>query len=167
MNSYFGQLFLDLSDRIKTQVPAIKWVDQDLGQLEDYEVRPAVDFPCVLIDFAATSYTQLTEDSQIGDVTVLLRLGFAPFSQANAAAPTSVREKALEYFEIEQLLFQAVQGFQTEYSGSMMRMSTDTEQRDDKIRVRILSFATSYEDYSMLPLNQRVSANLQTDLQDE
>lgn len=159
--NYFGQLLIDLADHIKEEVPAIKWIDQDFGQLESFEYRPAVDFPCVLIDFVATTYDQLAELAQMGNITVMLRLGFAPFSASNQTAPLDVREKALEYYAIEQKVFEAVHGFETEYSGPLMRVSSDSEQRDkDGLRVRILTFTASYEDLSKLPLRTKRTATL-------
>jgi hypothetical protein len=158
--NYFGQLYADLSDHIKAQVPEIRWIDQDLGQLETFEYRPEVSFPAVLIDFAATSYSEISELAQIGDVTIVLRLAFAPFSQSHQAAPTAVRDKALAYYALEQKLYNAVQGWQTDYSGPMIRNGADTERRDDTLRVRALTFTTSYEDYSAMTINRSVAANL-------
>lgn len=171
--SYFGKLFLALSNHIKTQVPEIKWIDQDFGQLEQFEYRPAVNFPCVLIDFIMAQYTQLAELSQHGDVTIRLRLGFAPFSPGNAAAPLNVREKALEYYQIEQKVYEAVQGFATEYTQPLIRINAGTEQRvsasnvadSSGLRVRILDFSTQYEDDSKLPQYTKQAATLDINLE--
>jgi len=161
MTNYFADLFLAISDRIKEEVPEIKWIDQDFGQLEVFEMRPSVDFPCALIDFPNATYSQLLELGQMGDVTIMVRLGFAPFSTSNSAAPLEVREKAMEYYQIEQKVFQALHGWDTEFTDKLIRMAADTEQRDkDGLRVRILTFTTTYHDLSMVPVKVKRSASL-------
>jgi len=170
-NSYFGQLFIDLSKHIKDKVPAIKWIDQDFGQLEQFEYRPAVSFPCVLIDFPMANYTNIAELSQMGDITVQLRLGFAPFSKSHVGAPDDVRDKAIEYYAIEQLVHEAVQGFQTDYTMPLMRFNAGTEQRlsaSDQadsigLRVRVINYATQYEDNSNLPAYIKRAATLEVE----
>lgn len=170
--SYFGQLFLDLCDHIKAQVPEIKWIDQDFGQLEQFEHRPAVSFPCCLIDFVLANYSNLSELGQAGDVTIQLRLGFAPFSQSNGSAPDSVRIKAVHYYAIEQKVFEAVHGWATEYTQPLIRINAGTEQRlsandaMDKIglRVRVLNFSTQFEDMSNYPVFEKHAATFEADL---
>src|SRR5438045_2520697 len=97
LNSLFGQLFADLADQIKTTLPEIKWIDQDFGQLEMFEYKPNVSFPCALVDFVQANYSNLSENGQIGELMIQIRLGFTPFSQSHALAPTDVREKALNF----------------------------------------------------------------------
>lgn len=175
MESLFAQFFLALQEHIKA-VPSIRWVDQDLGQLEFYDQRPAVSFPCVLIDLSSTTYEQMQLNQQWGNLTFTLRLGFAPYSPANSAAPISVREKALEYYEVEHELYKSVQGFDA--SGLIQpatRVSAITEQREgDNHRVRVITFTTSFQDETLLQqwtkqktaleIEQEIAAALSTPL---
>lgn len=170
--SYFGQLFLDLSDHIKTTVPEIKWIDQDFGQLEQFEYRPAVSFPCVLIDFPLANFSNTADKTQMGEVTVQLRLGFAPYSKSHTGAPTDAREKAVEYYAVEQKLYEAVQGFETEYTQPLIRVNAGTEQRlsasdvADSIglRVRVMNFSTGFDDLSKLTEYVKAPASLEVDI---
>jgi hypothetical protein len=161
--SFFGQLLLELCDHIKNEVPEVRWVDQDLGQLENYDQRPAVSFPCVLIDFAATTYDDMAENAQIGYPTILVRIGVNPFSKSNQTAPTEVREKAVAYYDLEQKVHQCLQGWNNEFTNALARRSADTENRNDGLRVRLLTYETTYEDYSCLPINSKVAAQLNID----
>jgi hypothetical protein len=153
MNSLFAQLFLAIQEKIKTDVPAIRWIDQDFGQLEDYQVRPPVAFPCVLIDFNQTSYEEMNKRRQMANITFTLRLAFPAFSYAASVAPQSVRELALQYYELEQQLYECIQGFD---GGGLMqdctRSNAATEGRkDDSLRVRVLTFTAMTEDSSAMP----------------
>jgi hypothetical protein len=111
MQNFFGQLYLDLSAYLKTAVPELRWIDQDFGQLERFRYRPEVSFPCALIDFVQATYSNQAELAQIGEVTINIRIGFAPFSQSHQAAPQDVKERALAYYNLEQRIFEAVQGW--------------------------------------------------------
>lgn len=52
MTSPFATLLTALQARIQDKVTAIRYIDQDLGQLQD-EMRPAISFPAALIDFGS------------------------------------------------------------------------------------------------------------------
>lgn len=158
MKSLFAQLLIKVSDQIKSKMAIIRYIDQDLGQLENYEIRPAVSWPCVLIDFSQTSYEQMERNRQLGNITFTLRLGFDSFSSANHLGPQIAREKALEYYEIEQALYEAIQGFSADdLMQDCTRISAVTERRDDPFRVRILTFTSMTEDSSAMPNRIKVS----------
>lgn len=170
-NSSFGKLFLEISKHIQTSVPEVKWIDQDFGQLEQFDTRPPVNFPCVLIDFPMATYSGLSDLAQMADITVQLRIGFAPFSQGHSRAPEKVREEAVKYYEIEQKIFEAVQGWQTEFCQPLIRINAGTEQRlsandvADSIglRVRVMNFSTQFEDHSNGPVYNQTPATLKVE----
>jgi hypothetical protein len=148
MDSFFAQVLVKLQDRIKEFVPEIRYIDQDLGQLEWYQDRPAVSFPCVLIDFNNTTYDQMQLDQQWGNASFTLRLGFPQYSSSNNLVPDTVKEKALQYYEIENRLYKAVQGYDAD--GLMQpctRVNAASERREeDNFRVRVLTFTTTFQD---------------------
>lgn len=164
--NFFGQLYVDLSERLKAAVPKIKWVDMDFGQLEHFEYKPEVAFPCSLIDFPAANYSNISNLDQIGEVLIQIRLGFTPFSQSYQAAPLSVKEKALDYFTIEQEVFEAVQGWNNSFTQPFIRVNAVTDSRFEEmgLRVRLLTFSTSYEDTSPGPVYTKTPATLQVDI---
>lgn len=147
VTSLFAQLFLAIQEQIEKEVPEIRQIDIDLGQLETYETRPAVSFPCVLIDFPATPYSNHSQGWQWADVNVTIRLGFTPFSSASSITPDVTKEQALHFFELENKLYEALQGFTA--GGCiqpLIRVSAATERREDAYRVREIQFTTGTED---------------------
>lgn len=50
------QIYLTLLELLNL-VPALKFTDLDKGQLEFYQTRPAVAFPCALIKIEITKTT--------------------------------------------------------------------------------------------------------------
>lgn len=147
MKSFFANLYLDLQDRIKSEVPEIEWIEQDFGQDVFDKWRPNVAFPAVLIDFPLADYEAEAGSGQFGNVTINLRLLVAPFSQSYEDAPIEVRQDALEYFELEQKLVSAIHGWSPEYCQALVRGSIASHNRNDiGLRIRNLVFSTAYEE---------------------
>ena len=163
--SYYSLLCVALKARIQQSVPEILLVEQDFGQLANYNTMPSISWPCVLIDFTPLDYSNESLFVQWGDVTVRLRLAYPPVTP-----PDSVSDKALALYEIEGKLFKALQGWQpTDEEGNaigepLMRAQTSTEVPNEYdvrgIRVRIISFATAFEDSSATPVNSIQTAGL-------
>lgn len=149
MTSPFATLLIALQERITSQVPAIRWVDQDFGQME--VEQPPVSFPCCLIDFDTFKFEDNGEAEQFADGLVTLRLGFTPFSQTNNITPTEWKEKGLTYYDLEYQLYKALHGWKPESYGYMMRVSAETERREDVIRVRVIRFSCSFFDQGAMP----------------
>jgi hypothetical protein len=149
MNSFFAQFYLDLCERIKQEVPEIEWIEQDFGQDAFDKWRPNVAFPAVLIDFPNANYSAESGLSQFGNVTVALRLLVAPFSQSYDDAPVEVKQDALDYFELEAKLVEALHGWapDAEYCQPLIRESITSNNRNDiGLRIRNLTFSTAYEE---------------------
>ena len=147
MNAPFANIFLSIQNRIKTNAPAIKHIDQDLGQLKN--TRPPVSWPCVLIDFEDFNFEDLSENVQLSNGTVVIRLGFAPHSNTSAITPTPFAELALNYYDIEWQLHQLMQGWRPLNNvGRLCRISATTQKRNDTYRVREIRYSIAFEDYS-------------------
>ena len=115
MESFYAQAFLALQARIIELVPAIKFVDQNIGQYGFDDFRTRVTFPAVLIDFPNTTFSGMQGNIQLGNTTISLSLLFDSYSQTVNGTPDNVKELGLQYLEIEQQLHIAMQGFETDY----------------------------------------------------
>lgn len=169
LDSPFSQLYLSLQKRILEQVPEIKYVALDIGQLDWYEIRPAVSWPCILIDFTEAAFSNLSQNVQWVDGAVLFRMGFSPFSNANSLVPDISMAKALEFFEIENKVYKALQGWTpviliddepVEIAQPLSRINAVTEKRSDPFRVRKMIMLTGGEDASAQENNEMVNADL-------
>ncbi|MDR2292113.1 MAG: hypothetical protein LBE11_01395 [Prevotellaceae bacterium] len=147
MESFFSKLYLDLQERIKESVAEIEWIEQDFGQDTFDEWRPNVAFPAVLIDFPITTYSEIGNVNQSATATVALRLLFAPFSQSYEDAPLEVREDALQFFEIENKLVNALQGWcpAGSYCQPLLRRTAASNSNNRTgLRIRNLQFDTAF-----------------------
>lgn len=147
MNSFFSKLYTDLLEHLQEAVPELKWIEQDLGQ-DQTDTRPNVAFPAALIDFVGADYSDIGESGQIATVGVQIRLLVSTYAQSYAAAPSATREQALEYFEIEHKIVEALHGWMPDdgYCQPLVRRSVRTENRGDiGLRIRSITFDTMYE----------------------
>jgi hypothetical protein len=150
--SPFSKLFTALQARIKSQVPEIIWIDHDLGQLEAFDgERPPVEWPCLLIDFIETPFTQM-QGYQDGDVSIQLRLAFNQYQQTHSDVPEYVKEQALQYYEIEHKVHLALQAWTASNTlvNALIRRSAASEKREeDNFRVRRIVYQGSFSDSSV------------------
>lgn len=147
--SFFSRCYLDICERIRTEVPEIEWIEQDLGQDAFDKWRPNVAFPAALIDFPATKYEAEAGLSQLAETKINIRLLVAPFSQSYDEAPIEVKQDALQYFEIEQKLINALHGWAPAegYCQPLVREAIFSDNRNDLgLRIRSIAFTTCYEE---------------------
>ncbi len=164
--SHAANLFIALQNLISALTDGdgkkyFPYVDQELGQLEAYTPggRPPVSWPCVLIDIDNITYQPIGENAQTAIATVIFRLGFPPYSHSSNITPSDSRDKAIYYYQLEQILHQALQGKAPQLTvddediladvfGHFQRTSASTEAREDLIRVRVITYTIAFEDYS-------------------
>lgn len=84
--SFFSHFFLDLQDFLNKNLPDIKWIDIDNGQI-DSVIRPPLSYPAILIDFSAGDVDELGAGSYRMDVVVHLYLITDNFAVSYHKAP--------------------------------------------------------------------------------
>lgn len=152
-----ANLFEALLVRLATEVTALQYIEQDFGQLENYEIRPAVAWPCALIDIEEFKYTDnVGNNSQIAEGIVSIRLGMVKYTDANNLTPTLIRESAYDYYNLENDVYKTLQGWNAPGFGKFKRRASGTERREDDIRVRIIKLAVSFTDNSAVPIKTSV-----------
>lgn len=139
--------FLQLCDRIATQVPEIQWTDLDSGQFETPGGLPSVDFPVVLIDFSYPSTGDITSTSQQVDISIAVRVGFpANATSPNAPTPEEIRQASLGQLGLIDKLHAALQGWETDSLSPLSRASTHLEKRTDGLKVYKIEYLSASED---------------------
>jgi len=146
-DAILAQIFIAIQERIATEVPEIKFIDQDLGQLEYYKDRPAVAFPCVLLDMADIQPTDNSGNSQIVTVTLEVRLAIAAYVEATRYFSRQHKETALNYYNVEHRINKALHGWYIDgLFNALDRVRIKTERREDNLRVRVISYQFAYMD---------------------
>lgn len=153
-----SELFKAVLERIKLKAPEVRYIAQDVGQLEDYEVRPPVSWPCALLDIDELKYSDLgNHTTQMGEGFINIRLGLVQYTKSSNLTPDAWMAKALDYYEVEQKVFKALHGWAPTGWGKLLRRASATEKREDSIRVVVMRFAISYKDVTPKPTTIKVS----------
>lgn len=142
------QIYLSISERLNSLVPDLKWIDYDWGQLND-EQRPAVAFPCALIDIAYPDCKNLAEGAgaveQMVNASITIKLAFQPLGDSQVSAPDDTRAKALKPLDTIASLHTALQGWNGDgtFSGLARRRGSPAQGRN-KLKVFNLVYETTF-----------------------
>ncbi len=169
-HSPFLDIFMAMRQRLIDTASTSLYINQDLGQLRNHH-RPPVTWPCVLIDFENFEYENLAENVQTAKGTIVIQLGFAPYSNSTQVTPEQYVQQAMLYYDMEMYLHQIFQGWSPiEMGGALMRTSVTTQRRNDNYRVRELRYSIAFEDYftkrqlQMVPAELEINEELQIDI---
>ena len=133
--------------QLKEKVPALRWIDLDCGQVDNQKERPAVAFPCAVINIALNSCEDQYERVQICRAQVSVRIAQnPPVSRTNSEADADVRESALEKYDLIDEVFAALQGFGGPEFNPLSRTGELIERRTDGLFVCKINFATEFQD---------------------
>ena len=159
MNAVLANIWLNIQAQLAT-VPDLKFIDLDTGQLEykDSQERPAVLLPCALFDVLDVDFESLSEGVQEGEAILQVRLGVNPLTQATNYFTNTQKANALYFFNLEQLVHQALHGWcNSQYFTPLRRVKLRTEGRNDKLRVRVMQFKFTYLDNTATPVTTTIA----------
>lgn len=140
------EIFIAVCDRLKTEVPQLRWIDAEEGQLNTGE-RPAVAFPCCLIDISYPSCETHMGGRQKINAQIQLRVAFQAGGSTNAAAPKLVREHALSCMDTLDKIHEALQWWNGgNLFNPMRRLRGAPEKRADGLKVYKVIYETEFMD---------------------
>lgn len=146
--TFYKQFILDLQELIKSEVPEFRFIDQNLGQWGNDNFKASVTFPGILVDFPTTSYSELAGGSDLALTEIKFNLFFDVNSQSYNLAPQKVKDKALDYYELEQKLVAALKSWLTDYFTQLVRTSAVSRNQNELgLRIRELTFTSEHEEY--------------------
>ena len=150
MNSPFANMYLAIVAQIQAQVPAIVYIDTDLGQLENE--FPGLKYPGALIDFEEFAYKEDNAGGQIADGIVIIRMAYNPHVRTSGVTPTVMQQTGLSYFDLEWSLNKALHGWSPgDDYGYLSRINALTDKQHMRLRVRELRYRLCFDDHSTQP----------------
>ncbi|MAO42148.1 MULTISPECIES: hypothetical protein [Leeuwenhoekiella] len=140
-------LFIDLTDRLQA-LDVIKWADEDKGQM-NYE-KPPILFPATLIDIQEPRRQNLNLKIQECNAQITVAICLDWRGNTNAVTPEVAREKSLFYYDVEEAVYQALQGWSNGQINALECVGKRKQKRPDQFTVLELVFTTQYRDSSAL-----------------
>lgn len=140
------KLFTTISNRLKEQIPEL-WVDADYGQADNFELRPALKFPCALLTVSINP-EEVGGGAQSKTAAVQVRFVFNLAGVRTAAdAPPEARENSLKYLDIADRGYLALQGWETDDFTAMECTSIAQENRSDGLLAVRFALTTTFYDF--------------------
>lgn len=137
-------LYLKILNRFK-EVPQVKYVDEDYGQIDDFNERPPVAFPCALISLNEPKRSNLTPTKQLVTAEVIIRLGFEFLGDTSSISSENRLNAALLPYDIKEAVEAKFQAWGDADMNRWECTSCIKEKRNDGLVVFRLSFKTGYQ----------------------
>lgn len=154
------QIIQNIQQKLAKEVPALKYVDQDWGQMDFFTSPPPVKFPCALIDIQSAQYTNMGDLLQQGTAMVVIRIFDIKLSNSSHKAPDNQKENAKKIWQLIEDVNKAIHGqrfLQTGY-GLPIREQIRRTKRSDGCYQTELYYSIQFTDASCEPERKKTSA---------
>jgi hypothetical protein len=143
-------LFTETRSYLKA-IPELNWVDADKGQIDRYQVKPAVSFPCALIEVSLPKTQNMNHTTQQCTGMVMVRIAFNYTGEANGEVDDELLAESLEYLDIIQKVYIGLQAKTSgvyQYSPLERTGLIPEPPRTDGMKVIRMAFSTTFLDTS-------------------
>jgi len=162
-------LFKSICNRLADQVPELRWIDWEQGQLELPAENLPLQWPAVLVDIQDIQWSNVGNNMQTGDVQIQLRIIFDIFEDLYTVdgEPNPTRDIACDRLKLVNNVYAALQGFsgmiiavpdsdpvtyQDNHFNKLNRIRSFTEKRNDGFKVIVMNFTTNMRDQNAMPV---------------
>ncbi|WP_346236142.1 hypothetical protein ABDK00_016955 [Niabella insulamsoli] len=155
-------LIKDIQNRLSAEIPALKYVDEDWGQLDDYSPNPPVKWPCALIDINHVLYSNAGRHSQLGEATITISVADIKLTNSSSKAPAGQKQKQTDYLQLIKSIHIALHGWHghNHYS-SLIRTIFKRVKRDDGVRQHLITYTCQIQDTDSVKPTIKVPAALE------
>lgn len=138
------ELFMAVCDRLRAEVPELRWIDAEMNQL-NVTPRPPVAFPCCLVDMRYLQCVSQTAGVQRVRAQFALRVAFQGCGTTAAEASDHVRERALQHLDVLEKIHRALHWWTNGRTiNPMQRVSVIPERRSDGLKVYLMTYETMF-----------------------
>lgn len=137
------KLFLYLRTKLMA-LPNIHWVDLDKGQLNQYDTRPAIEFPAVLLKIEYPNTSKLSRKEQQCAVLVTASIVYDYLDDTDSITDADRLQQSLQIYDIAQEVHETLQGEidNTVMRAPLDRMSVRDPNRNDQLKVLQYTYST-------------------------
>lgn len=152
-------IITDFENKLMHDVSALKYVDQDWGQMDFFQ-SPPVKYPCALIDIQTADFSDIGDLVQQGDTRVVIRIFDLPLSNSSGRAPNNQKENARKVWKLIVDINKSLHGqnFLQEGCGLPMRKGMRRIKREDGCIQTELYYQIQSTDASCKPTTKEAVA---------
>jgi len=142
------KLIADIKTRL-AGITALKYIDEDWGQLDYYSPNQPTMWPCALIDPSQVTWSNQGEHIQIGLVQVSIRVADLRLSNSSVNAPATQKAAAAGILDLMSTIHSKLHGWTADSAnGPLTRTLTRRVNREDGIREYEIVFSVQFIDTS-------------------
>ena len=146
------QLISDIKARLSEKVTALRYIDEDWGQLDYYASDAPVKWPCALITVTQAQWSNKGRLTQTGIADVSIRFADLKLSNTNPKASDSQRAAANNIFDVMTDSFASLHGWTADSAnGPFTRTLTRKVNREDGIREFEVIYSVQLHDENAKP----------------
>ena len=126
-----------IQERLTSEVPALKYLAEDWGQLDYYAENPPVKFPCGLLELQQAQWQNQGQKVQDGVLNISLRVADLMTQNPSYRASAAQKLREGEIWMVLANIHKALHGWRPQTLpefGALTRTSTRKVKRDDGIR---------------------------------
>lgn len=138
-------IYLNILDQLKAEVPELFWVDLQKGQM-NYQ-RPPILFPAALVKIQLPKASNMNSTKQMCEALITIDLCFDYSGNTDMTTPADARAESLKYMDLKEKVFAKLQGLKTADMNALERVNEYEEPRPDGYKVTSISFMTSFLDF--------------------
>lgn len=144
-------LLKDIQTRL-VEIPALKYVDEDWGQLDLYGTHPPVQFPASTIDIVQGDFSNQGKLIQSGLIQVKVKIADQKLTNTSARAPQGQKDNAFAIYATIKLVHQKLHGWagSLHYS-KLIRKSLRKYFTQDGLRIFEIIYTTELTDAGAMP----------------
>lgn len=139
------QLYLKLTELLK-QVEDIRYIDMDMGQLQ--EEVPPLSYPACLIDISLPSCSDIQSDIQQVRALFSVKVITKSIVETNSLTAKEIISKSLEYLRLQDKVYKKLQGYKDNSFYAFSRTSVQPSNLRKGLKISVLTFETSFHDYT-------------------
>lgn len=128
------------------EIPAIRWIDKDKGQLKFQ--RPPLEYPAALVKIEFPKCDDYGGKAQECDVLITVKLAFDFAGETSANTPAANLNEAMAFYDLQEVVFAKLQGYGGKELNALSRKRVSEEDRDDGLNVLVISFQSGFRDYT-------------------
>lgn len=135
MKTIYNAILQNLS----AEVPEIRFIELNTGQLEDPAGSYVTPFPCVLIQFSEIVWAGIGGGIVAGDATITVKVAFQIWEDINNITPEEIYYNGIERLEIVNRVFACLQNMTGDNFNELQVTGTN-----DETRPNIVIFTETY-----------------------
>lgn len=134
-------ILLDIQRQLGATIPELAYIDKDWGQLA-YD-KPAVKFPCALLDVKEITYTQMGKGCQMADTQITVTVASMRLAASSLLAPR--QEDAYHVIELLGRIHAALHQFTTGSYSPLFRTNLRKILADSSKECYEIIYQTAYQ----------------------